>query len=102
MIYLIFEIIKVIGWGVVLFMLFKHKTNVPINIFYLMLISTILMLHSELYDIVFKHYMTKNLIWFPTDILVMAVYTTIIREYTKYKRKIQQNINKITKQLYDG
>lgn len=101
MIGLYVEIFKVFGWGVVLFYLLKYRKGLPINIFYIMLISNFLMLHSGLYDIVYKDYVNKNFIWFFTDITVMTVYIMWIRKYKKYQKMIRRDIKNFINNAHD-
>ena len=95
------EIFKIFGWGVVLFYLLKYRKDLPINIFYIMLISTFLMLHSELYDIVHNEYVGTNFTWFFADIAVMTVYIMWIRKYKKYQKMIKKDIKNLINEVHD-
>lgn len=95
------EIFKLMGWGVVLFYLLRYRKGLPINIFYIMLISSFLMIHSELYDILYGEYADKNFIWFFTDVTVMAVYIMWIKKYKKYQKMIKKDIKNLINDVHD-
>jgi hypothetical protein len=92
--------IKILGWLVVSAYLIKYRKNIPVNIFYLMLFSTCLMLHSEIYDIVYK-VVVRNPIWFFADIAVMTVYVSWINRYKKYQNQIKEDIQNFISKIND-
>lgn len=101
MIGLYVEVLKLVGWGIVLFYLLKYKKSLPINIYYIMLISTFLMLHSGVYDIAFETYTQKNFVWLFADTAAMAVYIMWIRKYRKYQKLIKEDIDKFISSIHD-
>lgn len=95
------ELLKFIGWGIVLVYLLKYRKGLPINIFYLMLISSFLMIHSEIYDILYKQYINKNYVWFFTDVVVMVVYIAWIKRYKKYQKLFKKDIDNFIENKHD-
>lgn len=96
---LTFEIAKIIGWVVVLYILFRDRLGVPLNTFYLMLLSTLLMIHSGVYDILHGYHSTKSLVWLPANILTMVVYIVGVRRYHLQWHKLQGKIEELDQRL---
>lgn len=77
------ELAKIGGWVVVLYVLLRKRKGIPLNTYYLIIISSILMIYSGITDLALGHPLEKSLLWLPTDLAVMVVYLVDILRHNR-------------------
>lgn len=106
MIYVILEGLKVLAWVSVLVLAIYHRRGISLNVFWLTIISGVLMVVAGVEDIAFGVLETKSIWWFIANVFVIATYFSVLRRswrfygatkshVTEFLNKVEKNIEKI-------
>lgn len=97
---IILEIIKAIAWAVILFLAIKHRKHISVNIFWLTLISSILMLIAGIEDIInHQTLIYKSFWWFVANVFIIANYFVILRRSWRFYGNTSQKITDFVEQV---
>ena len=100
MIYIILEVVKTLGWSIILIIVLFRRKELTINVYWLSLISSLLMVVAGIEDITnYAHLMDKSIWWLFANIFILANYFIVIRGCCSFYSETQQRLDDFIKKV---
>lgn len=100
MIYVIFEVLKLVLWIAIIILAIVKRKVISVDIFWLMLISSVLMALGSCDDLLDVNVLiNKSNWWLPANLFIIAHYFASIKRSCKFHKQTKKKINEFIEQI---
>jgi len=68
------EVIRLIGWGIVIYMFISNKKYIEVDLFWVRIIISVIMMTASINDLLNVSNISKSLYWFFGNIMIIISY----------------------------
>lgn len=91
--YIAIEIIKVLAWIFIFYLILKKRSKISVHVFWLSATSAVLMGIAGLHDLWnFEHLPDKSGFWFIANIFILLTYFIMIKTSCKFYNNTRERI----------